>query len=156
MNARTLVTTLAVLGCAAAPSHGCGGSSSGPSPTPQVLHVAGQYQITQQTITDTCGGGQPPSVTATVTHTAGTNSFSIADSGGTTFAGTVQTSGQFTANATFGPDASGQTFSQQLLGNFTTNGFNGTLTVHATPRNCDFTRSWTATKQGPPNVIPGA
>jgi hypothetical protein len=118
------------------------------------LQVAGQYQITQQTMTDTCGGGQPPSVSGTVTHTAGTNSFSMSDSGGTTFTGTVQNSGQFTATATFGPDANGQTFSQQLQGSFTTNGFTATLTVHATPRTCDFTRSWTATKQGPPNVIP--
>ena len=153
MNARTLLTALAVLGCAT-PNHGCGGSSTGPSDTPRVLQVAGQYQITQQTMTDTCGGGQPPSVSATVTHTAGTNAFSMSDSGGTTFAGTVQTSGQFTATATFGPDANGQTFSQQLQGTFTANGFNATLTVHASPRTCDFTRSWTATKQGPPNVIP--
>jgi hypothetical protein len=153
MNARTLLTAFAVVGCAA-PTHGCGGSSTAPSTTPRVLQVAGQYQITQQTMTDTCGGGQPPSVSATVTHTAGTNPFSMSDSGDTTLAGTVQASGQFTATATFGPDANGQTFSQQLQGAFTTNGFNATLTVHASPRNCDFTRSWTATKQGPPNVIP--
>jgi len=106
-------------------------------------------------MTDTCGGGQPPSVSATVTHTAGANSFSMADTGGTTFAGAVQNSGQFTATASFGPDTNGQTFSQQLQGTFTTAGFNATLAVHATPRNCDFTRNWTATKQGAPNVIPG-
>jgi hypothetical protein len=83
------------------------------------------------------------------------SSFSMSDTGGTTFTGTVQNSGQFTATATFGPDANGQTFSQQLQGNFTTNGFTAMLSVHASPRNCDFTRNWTASKQGSPNVIPG-
>jgi hypothetical protein len=152
MSARTLLTVLAVVGCTA-PAHGCGGSSTSPS-TARTLQVAGQYQITQQTVSDACGGGQPPSVSATVAHTAGANTFSMSDSGGTTFTGTVQNSGQFTATATFGPDANGQTFSQQLQGSFTTSGFTATLGVHATPRNCDFTRSWTATKQGTPNVIP--
>jgi len=32
--------------------------------------------------------------------------------------------------------------------------FTATLSVHVTPRNCDFTRNWTATKLGAPNVIP--
>jgi hypothetical protein len=62
--------------------------------------------------------------------------------------------GTFTANATFGPDATDQTFTQQLQGRFTTGGFTAALSVHVAPRNCDFTRNWTATKAGAPNVIP--
>jgi hypothetical protein len=151
---RSRSAAIALLGLAAM-SVGCGDSSTGPTPTPGVLQVAGQYQITQQQLTDTCGGGgQPPSVTGTVTHTAGGTSFSMSDTGGTTFDGTVQNTGTFTATATFGPDATGQTFTQQLQGRFTTGGFTAALSVHVTPRNCDFTRNWTATKVGAPNVIP--
>jgi len=36
----------------------------------------------------------------------------------------------------------------------TTAGFSATLRVDMAPRNCRFTRSWTAAKQGAPNVIP--
>ena len=134
---------------------GCGSSSTAPSPTPRVLQVAGQYQITQQQLTDTCGGGgQPASVTGTVTHAAGSNTFSLSDTGGTTFDGSVQNSGDFAANGTFGPDSGGQTYTQRLQGRFTTDGFTATLSVHVTPRNCDFTRNWTASKQGARNVIP--
>lgn len=135
---------------------GSGSSASAPTaPTPRVLQVAGQYQITQQAVTDTCGQGtQIPSVTGTVTHTAGAAAFTLADSGGTTFTGTVQPSGDFTANAVFGPDSGGQTYTQRLQGRFTTAGFTGDLSAQVAPRNCDFTRNWTATKQGAPNVLP--
>jgi len=139
---------------------GCGGSSPSaptPTPTPGVLQVAGQYQIAQQGLTDSCGqGSQIPSVTGTVTHAPGASTFTLADSGGTTFNGTVQTSGQFSATAQFGPDAGGQTFAQRLEGRFTTGGFTATLNVEVSPRACAFTRAWTATKQGGPNVFPGS
>ena len=142
-------------------SSGCGGGGSpasptpAPTPTPGVLQVAGQYQIAQQAVTDTCGQGtQIPSVSGTVTHGPGASTFTLADTGGTTFTGTVQTTGAFNATAQFGPDASGQTFSQQLAGRFTTGGFTAELRVEVRPRNCNFTRNWTATKQGTPNVIP--
>jgi len=39
-------------------------------------------------------------------------------------------------------------------GCFTTNGFTALLAVRVSPRNCDFTRNWTAAKQGAPNVFP--
>lgn len=152
------VACLAIAVCSVA--CGSGGSSPNaptptPSPMPGVLQVAGQYQITQQGVTDTCGQGtQIPSVSGTVTHTPGGSTFTLADTGGTTFTGTVQTTGSFSANAQFGPDASGQTFVQQLEGRFTTSGFTAELRVDVRPRNCNFTRAWSATKQGAPNVIP--
>jgi hypothetical protein len=139
---------------------GCGGGSStspspGPSPTPGVLQVAGTYQITQTAVSDTCGQtGNPAAVTGTVTHVPGAPAFSLQDSGGTTFTGTVQNTGDFTSTATFGPDASGNTFAQRLAGRFTTSGFGGQLDVEVSPRNCRFTRTWSAVKQGVPNVIP--
>jgi hypothetical protein len=151
---RSMLAALAVSCCA------CGDSSSPttptpPPPTPGVLQVAGQYQITQQGVTDTCGQGtQIPSVTGTVTHAPGGSTFTLADTGGTTFSGMVQTNGTFSATAQFGPDASGQTFAQQLQGRFTTTGFTAELRVEVRPRNCNFTRNWTGTKQGAPNVIP--
>ena len=139
---------------AAASAVACGGGAS-PSQV-NVLQVAGQYQITQQGIETSCGDGGAtiPSVTATVTQTAGASPFSLRDTGGTTFNGTVQSNGDFTATAVFGPDGTGNTFTQRLEGRFTTSGFTGRLSVDVQPRNCAFTRNWTATKQGSPNVIP--
>jgi hypothetical protein len=134
----------------------CGGGGTPPtSPTPGVLQVAGQYQIVQRTVDNTCGdAGTPPAVTGTVTHAPGADSFVLADTGGTTFTGTVRTTGDFAATALFGPDATGNTYTQRLEGRFTTTGFTGRLGVDVSPRNCRFTRDWTATKQGSPNVLP--
>jgi hypothetical protein len=117
--------------------------------------VAGTYQITQTAISDSCGQtGNPAAVTGTVTHTPGASAFSLQDTGGTTFTGTVQNNGDFAATATFGPDASGNTFAQRLAGRFVTAGFTGQLDVEVSPRNCRFTRNWSAVKQGAPNVFP--
>jgi hypothetical protein len=141
----------------AALSAGCGAGASPSQPAqPNVLQVAGQYAITQQGVDTSCGDGGAtiPSVTATVTHAPGTNAFTMRDTGGTTFTGTVQNNGDFTATAVFGPDGSGNTFTQRLEGRFTTSGFTGRLSVDVQPRNCAFTRNWTATKQGSANVFP--
>lgn len=125
----------------------------GPTPGQAQLQIGGQYQIAQQAGADTCGQGtQIPSVTATVTHAAGASTFVMADSGGTTFNGTVQTSGAFTATARL--ESGGQVFDQRLEGSFTAGGFTGQLAVTVQPRNCAFTRAWAGTKQGAPNVIP--
>ena len=89
----------------------------------------------------------PATVTGTVTHTTGSDTFTLRDTGGTTFNGTVQANGSFVANAVFGPDAGGQTYTQRLEGSFGTSGFTARLNVTVTPRNCAFTRDWTGTKQ---------
>ena len=151
-----LLSVMLVGALASAPACGGGGSSPGAPSGPAVLQVGGQYQITQQGIETSCGDGGAtiPSVTATVTHTAGGDAFTMRDTGGTTFTGTVQTNGDFSATATFGPDASGNTFAQRLQGRFTAGGFTARLEVTVTPRACAFTRNWTAAKQGTPNVIP--
>ena len=150
-------TELFVIGAVLATGANCGGGGSAPnSPTPGVLQVAGQYRIVQQTVDNTCGDtGAPPAVTGTVTHTAGAETFVLADTGGTTFTGTVRSTGDFTATAVFGPDATGNTYTQRLEGRFTAGGFAGRLGVDVSPRACRFTRDWTGTKQGTPNVVPG-
>ena len=134
---------------------GCGGGSSSPAPSPTPTptpgtptnQIAGTYQIVQRAVETTCGDtGTPATVNGTVTTTTGTDAFVLRDTGGTTFNGTVQANGQFTANAVFGPDASGQTLTQRLEGTFTTTGFTGRLNVDVQPRNCRFTRDWTGTK----------
>ena len=131
-------------------------SASAPTaPSASVLQIAGGYAVSQRAVTDTCGQtGQPAAVTATVTHAAGASTFTMADTGGTNFSGTVDSTGAFAANAVFGPDGTGQTYTQRLQGRFTTSGFTADLSVDVTPRVCNFTRAWTATKQGSPNVIP--
>lgn len=147
---RTLIVVLLV-GLLA----GCKGGKTQPTPQPDVLRIAGQYSITQTAVSDTCGQtGTPATVTATVTHAPGASAFTMADTGGTNFTGTVQANGDFTATAVFGPDGQGQTFSQRLAGRFSTTGFTATLNVEQQPRNCTFSRSWSGTKQGSPNVIP--
>ena len=60
----------------------------------------------------------------------------------------------FTATAVFGPDSTGNTYTQRLEGRFTTSGFTGRLNVNVLPKACAFTRNWTAAKQGAANVFP--
>jgi hypothetical protein len=151
------VLEITVLTALLAVTGSCGKASppTPSSPTPGVLQVGGSYRIDQRAVTDTCGQtGSPASVNATVTHAAGAQTFAMADTGGTNFTGTVEPNGNFTANAVFGPDSAGQTYTQRLVGRFTASGFTGDLTVDVTPRACNFTRAWTAAKQGSPNVIP--
>ena len=134
-------------------SDGGNGGNGGNNPGPRQLQVGGGYQINQQALTDTCGQtGTPIPVTATVTHTAGANTFTMSDTGGTNFTGTVQNNGDFTANATL--TSGGQTFTQGLQGRFTATGFTATLSVQVAPQSCNFTRSWTATRQSGTNVFP--
>jgi hypothetical protein len=78
----------------------------------------------------------------------------LTDTVGTRFTGAVERNGTFSATAAVGPDSGGQTYSERLEGRFTTTGFSATLRVEVSPRDCRFTRSWTATKDGAPNEIP--
>ena len=145
MNRTHLPALFVVVAICCASFLACGGGTNGPGQTG--LSIAGSYAIVQRSVSDTCGDtGTPANVTGTVTHTQGTTTFVLRDTGGTTFNGTVQSDGSFTANAVFGPDAGGQTYTQQLSGTFTSSGFTARLTVQVTPRNCTFTRDWTGTK----------
>jgi hypothetical protein len=119
----------------------------GGPPTANGLFITGNYQIVQTAIATSCGDtGTPATVTAWVTLTGG-NAFQLRDTGGTTFTGTVEAGGPFTANAVFGPDSGGQTYTQRLEGLFVSGaGFTGTLNVTVQPRNCAFTRGWTGTR----------
>ena len=143
---------------AAATAGGACGSDGGPAAPPAqpgVLQVAGTYRIVQAARATTCNeSGTPVPVTGVVTHTPGGGTFALADSGGTTFNGSVQSGGEFTATAVFGPDAGGNTFTQRLTGRFTATGFTARLEVAVAPQACAFTRDWTATKDGSPNVFP--
>ena len=124
---------------------GCGGTTQPGSTTSP---FAGNYQIVQRAVENSCGDtGTPATVTGTVTHTAGAEAFTLRDTGGTTFSGTVQTNGAFVANGVFGPDSGGQTYTQRLEGTFSSSGFTARLSVTVSPRNCAFTRDWTGTKQ---------
>lgn len=136
----------------------CGGGAGNPAQPPPVagvLQVAGTYQIVQRAVDDTCGEhGAPIPVTGTVTHVPGADAFVLADTGGTTFRGTVRAGGDFTADAVLGPDAGGNTFTQRLEGRFSATGFTARLGVDVQPQGCRFTRDWVGTKQGAPNVLP--
>jgi hypothetical protein len=138
---------------------GCGGGTSTPTrPTTSnagTLQVAGTYQISQTAVDDNCGmSSAPVTFNGTVAHAPGATTFTLTDTVGTVFTGTVEANGNFIATATVGPDAGGQTYAERLEGRFSATGFSSTLRVTMTPRNCQFTRSWTAAKQGAPNIIP--
>jgi hypothetical protein len=152
MRSRALVAAAALTWGACG---GAGAPTTTPPPLPGVLQVAGTYQIVQRAVSTTCGdSGTPIPVTGTVTHAPGGDTFVLADTGGTTFNGAVRPNGDFTANAVFGPDARGNTFTQRLAGRFTASGFTARLEVDVSPQACAFTREWSATKQGAPNVFP--
>lgn len=145
-NSHALAAALA----AALSISACGGTTTGPGPQapPGTLAIAGTYQIVQRAVETTCGDtGTPATVTGTVTNTPGAAPFVLSDTGGTTFNGTLQSNGSFTATAVFGPDSGGQTYTQRLEGTFTATGFTARLNVDVSPRNCRFTRDWTGTKQ---------
>ena len=115
-------------------------------PTRSGLFITGNYRIEQAAVSTSCGDtAAPPTVTGWVTLT-GPDSFQLADTGGTTFSGTVQGDGSLVATAVFGPDAGGQTFTQRLEGSFGGSGFTARLSVTVQPRNCAFTRNWTASR----------
>ena len=156
MRSASVVAVAVVLAAVAGGACGSGGSPPTTPPSqPGVLQVAGTYQITQRAVQSSCNdSGTPIPVTGDVRHAPGASTFVLADSGGTTFNGTVQPSGDFTANAVFGPDARGNTFTQRLAGRFAATGFTARLDVDVSPQACAFTRDWTATKQGAPNVFP--
>ena len=89
----------------------------------------------------------PVTFMGTVAHVAGGTTLTLTDTVGTNFRGTVERDGSFTATATQGPDSAGQTYSEVQEGRFTASGFSATLRVEVSPRNCRFTRSWTAVKR---------
>jgi hypothetical protein len=118
----------------------------GGPPTGAGLFITGNHQIVQAALTNSCGDtGTPATVTGWVTLT-GPDTFQLRDTGGTTFNGSVQANGDFAATAIFGPDGSGNTFTQRLEGTFGATGFSARLSVSVQPRNCAFTRTWTATR----------
>ena len=109
----------------------------------------------QQTVDNTCGDtGTPSAVTGTVTHTPGAEAFVLADTGGTTFTGTVQTTGDFTATRGVRARRHGQHLYATPRGPLHENRFTGRLGVDVSPRACRFTRDWTRDQAGLANVLP--
>jgi hypothetical protein len=153
-DARLLLSGLFVIATAA-----CGGGGGGttPTPTPAQLTVAGNYPTAVALLTDACGGSQVQSNPTTVTHTAGTTSLQLGHAG-STYVGTISNDGKFTTTPWTGT-IGGSNYTVALTGQFSTTGFTATVTVDRVdsthPTGCRYTVSWTATKSGSPNVIPG-
>lgn len=139
---------------------GCGGGSSTTPSVPTgpsiVLSVAGTYPTRATLIAErnTCGSVTVQDNPTTVTHTAGGSDLSLLHAG-STYRGTIDTSGRFTspaANFTF-PDAD---YTIGLTGQFSTTGFTATveLTRRAGGTTCTYAVAWVGTKSGSPNTIP--
>ena len=141
----------------------CGGGSPAapttPSPpsTPNVLAVSGTYATRATVIAErnTCGSVTVQDNPTTVTHVAGATDIALVHAG-STYRGTVDNAGRFStpaANYPF-PDAD---YTISISGRFTTTGFDATvdLTRRTGAAACTYAVTWTATKSGGPNTIPG-
>lgn len=134
----------------------CGGSPA--TSQPAVLSVAGTYATAVTMIADSCTGTviqdnltfvqqQPGDTLMSLTHAV------IAAHG------SVHNDGRFQMAPAVVP-ISGVNYHVDIGGQFATQGF--TAAVHVgvgdlgQPTRCGYTVHWSGTKQGPPNVIPGA
>lgn len=135
----------------------CGGGSDPATPSPNVLLVAGSYQINPTLGQNGCGNVTVLPGPAQVAHTAGAANLSLSHVG-QTYSGRVEPNGTFVMNPLVITSGAGSTDTVRIEGRFTTNGFEANVTVdaaHAGAPPCQYLVRWQATKQGSPNVIPG-
>jgi hypothetical protein len=123
---------------------------------PTLLFVAGQYPTAVALTQSSCQGIQVEAMTTTVTHAAGDADLSLRHAS-VTYIGTIERDGSFT---TAPQSVGGASESHRLTisGRFSTTGFEATVTAEVTRNgspSCSYVVSWTGTKTGEPNVIPG-
>jgi hypothetical protein len=94
----------------------------------------------------------------TVAHAAGATTLTLTHAGNG-YAGTLQRDGTF-ATTPRAVGAGGETHTLTIAGRFTRTGLDATVTAdvqrETAPRTCRYVVRWAGTKQGDPNVIPGA
>jgi hypothetical protein len=136
---------------------GCGSNGPG-SPSEVRIQVAGDYDIRKSVVSDACEGqtGQT-SNPGRVSHAPGASAFTLNDHGTRDLPGTVNRDGTFSlrpfdgvANMTI---PARDTFEG---GRFIPTGFEVRVTtvLQTSPAPCTVVTQWSATKLGPPNVIP--
>jgi len=143
----------------------CGGSGT-TGPEAPAIAVAGEYVIHKTVTSDTCGLSRPGDAfdnPGTVRHTPGPGPFVLNDHGSRDLPGTVRTDGTFDLQPSSGlvmnTIAARDTFSE---GRFTPAGFSlrdttdleASPVAGAPPGPCRVVATWSAAKQGAPNVIP--
>ena len=135
-----------------------GGSTPDPGPDPGVIRVGGEYATAVTLGESTCPGIAVQSLPTTVAHTAGATTLTLTHAGNA-YPGTLQRDGTFgTTPRAVGGGA--ETHTLTIAGRFTRTGLDATVTAdvqrEAAPRACRYVVRWVGTKQGDPNVIPGA
>lgn len=136
-----------------------GGSTPDPvGPDPDVIRVAGDYATAVTLGESSCPGVAVQPMPTVVTHAAGATTVTLTHAGNS-YAGTLQRDGTFATT----PRAVGggaETHTLTIAGRFTRTGLDATVTAdvqrEAAPRTCRYVVRWVGTKQGDPNVIPGA
>jgi hypothetical protein len=135
-----------------------GGSSADPGPDPNVIRVGGEYATAVTLGESTCPGIVVQSMPTTVAHAAGATTLTLTHAGNA-YAGTLQRDGAF-ATTPRAVGGGGETHTLAIAGRFTRAGLDATVTADvlrdAAPRTCRYVVRWVGTKQGAPNVIPGA
>jgi hypothetical protein len=155
LNLALLFVTTGALTC-------CGGSSTAP---PALLTVGGNYDVLKTTTSDTCSASiaAPVTTPSSVTHAAGSTSFTLIDHGTRALPGQVARDGTMTMPAATsvvqGTISATDTFAN---GRFSTTGFDVTVTTDLSDHPsspgtgaCRIVATWHGTKAGTPNVIPG-
>ncbi len=136
----------------------CGGSTSDPGPDPSVIRVGGEYATAVSLTENSCPGISVQNLPTTVAHAPGAATLTVTHAANA-YQGALQTDGRFTTTprSLSGP---GEVHRLSIAGRFTTTGFDATVTVDvqrdAAPETCRYVVRWVGTKQGAPNVIPGA
>lgn len=155
MNRRLALVALAAMAAACGGSSGGPGAPSSPSPGPAQLSVGGDYAMAVALTENGCGAVTVEPLPTRVAHAAGSTQIQLTH-GPATYAGTVDAAGRFTTQPRVFTDAAGsQTLA--IAGQFTTTGFQATVTVDVQPAGaaaCRYVVRWTGTKTGAPNVIP--
>lgn len=122
----------------------------------QPLSVGGTYPTHAVLIagSNTCGAVTVQDNVTTVTHSAGLHTLSLTHAG-TTYDATIDDNGVFlTSLKTL--NAGGAQFRIVVDGQFSATGLTATVAIQQTaPTSCSYMVSWTGTKQGASNTIPG-
>ena len=156
-----IILSIALGACASdggTPSPGAPGDAgaSADARDPTLLYVAGQYPTTAALTQNTCSSIRVEPMTTAVTHAAGSSDLVLVHAG-ITSTGTIEKDGAFvTTPQSVGPAS--DTHRLTIKGRFSTTGFEATVSVDVSRNgmaSCAYVVSWTGTKSGEPNVIPG-
>ncbi len=151
MLIRVAVLATTLVACA-------GSTTAAPTPSPNVLSVAGNYPTVVTLVSDACGGSIVQSMPTDVVHVPGALTVAL-DHAGSRYAGTLAPNGVF--QTTPAPLVIGTvTYVVTVAGQFSISGFDATATVDksvaGTPGSCRYVAHWVGTRSSGVNALPGS